>query len=81
LVDAAANIKESLEGYLEAFPEEAGKLKLKQDLDRSYKIGYENMTDVLTVVLKGKGELSHAMEMGDFIVHVDTNDEPCFWRY
>ncbi len=32
----------------------------------------------LTIILKDKGELSHAMEIGDFIVHIDQNDEPLF---
>lgn len=44
----------------------------------TYKIKYEEEADVLTIILKDKGELSHAKEMGDFIVHVDKNDEPLF---
>jgi uncharacterized protein YuzE len=43
-----------------------------------YKIKYPEDADVLTVIVKGMGELSHAREMGDFIVHVDKNDEPLF---
>jgi hypothetical protein len=41
-------------------------------------IKYKKEADVLTVVLKGKGKLSHAKEAGDFIVHVDKNDMPLF---
>jgi uncharacterized protein YuzE len=44
----------------------------------TYKIKYEKDADVLTIILKDKGKLSHAKEMGDFIVHVDKNDEPLF---
>jgi uncharacterized protein YuzE len=44
----------------------------------TYKIKYEEEADVLTIILKGKGKLSHAKEVGDFIVHVDQNDEPLF---
>ena len=44
----------------------------------TYKIKYEQDADVLTIVLKDKGKLSHAKEVGDFIVHVDQNDEPLF---
>lgn len=44
----------------------------------TYKIKYEEEADVLTIILKDKGKLSHAREMGDFIVHVDKNDEPLF---
>jgi uncharacterized protein YuzE len=43
-----------------------------------YKIKYQEDADVLTVIVKERGELSHALEMGDFIVHVDNNDEPLF---
>ena len=46
----------------------------------TYKIKYEADSDVLTIILKDKGKLSHAKEVGDFIVHVDQNDEPLFWR-
>jgi uncharacterized protein YuzE len=44
----------------------------------TYKIKYEEDADVLTIILKDKGKLSHAKEMGDFIIHVDKNDEPLF---
>jgi uncharacterized protein YuzE len=44
----------------------------------TYKIKYEEEADVLTIILKGKGKLSHAEEVSNFIVHVDQNDEPLF---
>lgn len=46
-----------------------------------YKIKHEEEADVLTIIIKGNGKLSHVKEVGDFIVHVDQNDEPLFWRY
>ena len=44
----------------------------------TYKIKYVADSDVLTIILKNKGKLSHAKEVGDLIVHVDQNDEPLF---
>jgi uncharacterized protein YuzE len=44
----------------------------------TYKIKYDDGADVLTVVLKEKGKLSHAEEVGDMILHVDENGEPLF---
>jgi uncharacterized protein YuzE len=44
----------------------------------TYKIKYEEEADVLTIILKNKGKLSHAKEVGDIIVHVDENDQPLF---
>ncbi len=38
-----------------------------------YKIKYREDADVLSVILKGKGKLSHAEEVGDVIVHFDKN--------
>ena len=37
----------------------------------AYKIKYDEDADVLTVMLKEKGRLSHADEIGDIIVHFD----------
>jgi uncharacterized protein YuzE len=34
-----------------------------------YKIKYDEDADVLTIILKGKGKLSHAEEVGDVVVH------------
>ena len=44
----------------------------------TYKIKYDDGADVLTVVLKEKGKLSHAEEVGDMNLHVDENGEPLF---
>ena len=43
-----------------------------------YKIKYEEEADVLTLILRDKGKLSHANEVGDIIVHFDQNGEPLF---
>jgi uncharacterized protein YuzE len=44
----------------------------------TYKIKYDDDSDVLTIVVKGKGKLSHAEEVGDIILHVDDEGEPLF---
>ncbi|MGB9714763.1 MAG: DUF2283 domain-containing protein [Candidatus Bathyarchaeales archaeon] len=44
----------------------------------TYKIRYDGDADVLTIVLKEKGKLSHAEEIGDIIVHFDENGKPLF---
>ncbi len=44
----------------------------------AYKIKYDEDADVLTVLLKEKGKLSHAEEVGDIIVHFDENGKPLF---
>lgn len=44
----------------------------------AYKIKYDEESDVLTIVLKGKGKLSHAEEIGDIIVHFDKDRKPLF---
>ena len=44
----------------------------------TYKIKYDGDADVLTIVLKEKGKLSHAEEVGDVIVHFDKDDKPLF---
>jgi len=43
-----------------------------------YKIRYEEDSDVLTLILKEKGKLSHAQEVGDIIVHFDDKGQPLF---
>jgi len=43
-----------------------------------YKIKYDGDADVLTIVLKEKGKLSHAEEVGDVIVHFDMDGNPLF---
>ena len=44
----------------------------------TYKIKYDDDADVLTIVVKEKGKLSHAEEVGDLVLHVDTKGEPLF---
>ena len=44
----------------------------------AYKIRYDEEADVLTIILKDKGKLSHAEEVGDIIVHFDKNEKPLF---
>lgn len=43
-----------------------------------YKIKYDGDADVLIIILKGKGKLSHAEEVGDVIVHFDKGGKPLF---
>lgn len=44
----------------------------------AYKIKYDEEADILTIILKDRGELSHAEEVGDIIVHFDKNEKPLF---
>ncbi len=44
----------------------------------TYKIKYDDDSDVLTIILKEKGKLSHAEEVGDMILHVDEHGKPLF---
>jgi len=44
----------------------------------TYKIKYDDDADVLTVILKERGKLSHAEEIGDMILHVDDKGKPLF---
>ena len=44
----------------------------------AYKIKYHEDADVLTVILKEKGKLSHAEEVGDIIVHFGKDGKPLF---
>ena len=44
----------------------------------TYKIKYDDDSDVLTIAVKEKGKLSHAEEVGDMILHVDDKGEPLF---
>jgi len=44
----------------------------------AYKIKYDCDADVLTVILKEKGKLSHAEEVGDIVVHFDEDGKPLF---
>ena len=44
----------------------------------AYKIRYREDADVLTVILKERGKLSRAEEVGDIIVHFGKNGGPLF---
>jgi len=44
-----------------------------------YKIKYDGDADVLTVIFREKGELSHAEEVGDLVVHFDEGGEAAFY--
>jgi len=44
----------------------------------AYKIKYDEDADVLTVILKAKGKLTYAEEIGDIVVHFDENGKPLF---
>ena len=43
-----------------------------------YRLKYDSESDVLTVLLKKGGKLSHAEEVGDVVLHVDRKGEPLF---
>jgi len=44
----------------------------------AYGLKYDAGADVLLVLLKEKGKLSHAEEVGDVVVHVDKKGNPLF---
>ncbi|MDO8055769.1 MAG: DUF2283 domain-containing protein [Candidatus Hermodarchaeota archaeon] len=44
----------------------------------AYKIKYDDEADVLLIILEEEGELSHAEEAGDIIVHVDDKGKALF---
>ena len=46
----------------------------------AYRMKYDSDADVLSVVLKEKGKLSHAEEVGDVILHVDEKGRPLFFE-
>lgn len=41
---------------------------------------YDSDADVLSVILKEKGKLSHAEEVGDVILHLDKEGKPLFFE-
>ena len=43
-----------------------------------YRLEYDSEADVLSVVLHEKGELSHAEEVGDLLLHVDKQGNPLY---
>jgi len=44
----------------------------------AYKMRYDDEADVLTFVMAECGELSHAEEVGDVVVHFDESGAPLF---
>jgi len=44
----------------------------------AHKIKYDVEANVLTVVVKEKGKLAYAEEVGDIIVHFDESGKPLF---
>ena len=46
----------------------------------AYRMKYDSDADVLFVMLKEKGKLSHAEEVGDVILHVDKEGRPLFFE-
>ena len=44
----------------------------------AYKFRYDPEADVLLLMLRGKGKLSHAEELGDVVVHFDKKGKPLF---
>ena len=46
----------------------------------AYRMKYDSDADVLSVVLKERGKLSHAEEVGDVILHVDKEGRPLFFE-
>ena len=44
----------------------------------AYRLKYDSDADVLTVLLKEGGKLSHAEEVGDVVLHVDRKGAPLF---
>ena len=43
-----------------------------------YRLKYDSDADVLSLVLKPKGKLSHAEEVGDVVLHLDAKGHPLF---
>jgi len=43
-----------------------------------YKLKYDSEADVLSIVVKESGKLSHAEEMGDIVVHLSREGKPLF---
>ena len=46
----------------------------------AYRMKYDSDSDVLSVVLRERGKLSHADEVGDVILHVDKEGRPLFFE-
>jgi uncharacterized protein YuzE len=41
-----------------------------------YRIKYDEEADVLTIIVAEEGELSHAEELGNIVVHLDKEGRP-----
>jgi uncharacterized protein YuzE len=41
-----------------------------------YRIKYDEEADVLTIIAAEEGELSHAEELGNIVVHLDREGRP-----
>jgi hypothetical protein len=39
-----------------------------------HKLEYDSEADVLSVILREKGKLSHAEEVGDLVLHADSRE-------
>ena len=46
----------------------------------AYRMKYDSDADVLSVVLREHGKLSHAEEVGDVILHLDKEGKPLFFE-
>lgn len=44
----------------------------------AYRMRYDVESDVLTIVFRGEGRLSHAEEVGDMVLHLDDAGRPLF---
>ncbi len=43
-----------------------------------YRLKYDPESDVLMIVVSDSGNLSHAEEMGDIVIHLSKKGEPLF---
>jgi uncharacterized protein YuzE len=43
-----------------------------------YRLKYDLESDVLMIVVSDSGNLSHAEEMGDIVIHLSKEGEPLF---
>ena len=43
-----------------------------------YRLKYDPESDVLMIVVSDSGNLSHAEEMGDIVIHLSQEGEPLF---
>ncbi|MCJ7506923.1 DUF2283 domain-containing protein [Candidatus Bathyarchaeota archaeon] len=43
-----------------------------------YRLKYDPESDVLMIVVSDSGNLSHAEEMGDIVIHLSKEGEPLF---